>query len=129
MEIRGLKNEGENNCYLNVIVQTFWNLAKLKSSLISVIHTHEETNCVTCELSVFATQNLFINMKYSGLQNFSIKSLKKCLFFKSNKILTNDYGCAAESFEEMLNFMHLETFENNSSIITQSFSIRLQEKK
>ena len=53
MEFRGLKNEGENNCYLNVIIQVFWNFNELKNDFMSIIHAHAEKDCISCEITVF----------------------------------------------------------------------------
>ena len=53
MEFRGLKNEGENNCCLNVIIQVFWNFNELKNDFMSIIHAHAEKDCISCEITVF----------------------------------------------------------------------------
>ena len=51
-------------------------------------------------------------MKYSGLQNFAVKSLKRALFSKNNKDLNNDFGCVNEIFEDILEVLHSESEEN-----------------
>ena len=80
------------------------------------MHFHECSDCLTCEITVLAIKNLLVNMKYSGLSNFSVNSLKKTLFSKHNQEFTNAYGCAIENFELILEIIHNESqkdLENN----------------
>lgn len=54
--IKGLENEvGENNCFVNVIVQMLSHLQSFKNffSMLSYDHNHaEETLCLVCEVRV-----------------------------------------------------------------------------
>ena len=40
---RGLQNMGENNCFLNVVIQTLWHLGSFRSQflLANVCHRHK----------------------------------------------------------------------------------------
>ena len=115
MEIHGLKNEGENNCYVNVIIQAIWNLYALREDLISIVHAHKSNNCTLCELSVFLTQTLLVNMQYSGMKNLSVSNLKLVLNSRHSKEVLNNWGCAIETFEQILEAMHTESSENSGN--------------
>lgn len=118
MEIRGLSNDGENNCYLNVLIQIFWNFPEIKQKILTKAHSHSSTPCVTCELSVTPTQSLFISMEFSGTRNFSINNLKSAIFSLHDKEINNEFGCAIENFEQILEIFHKESeilIENNCS--------------
>ncbi|KAJ6371281.1 hypothetical protein OIU77_001730 [Salix suchowensis] len=51
----GLKNDiGENNCFLNVIIQCLWNIQLVRNELCSITdsgHEHIGDPCVVCELA------------------------------------------------------------------------------
>ena len=52
-DIKGLQNRGENNCFINVAIQTLWNLKDVRKKILSISHSHsKEIPCVTCEISV-----------------------------------------------------------------------------
>ena len=53
MELKGLQNKGENNCFINVVVQILWNLNEARETIINSSHSHtEQYQCITCEISV-----------------------------------------------------------------------------
>jgi ubiquitin C-terminal hydrolase len=51
-DLRGLQNKGENNCFINVVIQSLWNIKKLQESFVSNSHSHDCSDCITCEISV-----------------------------------------------------------------------------
>ena len=55
--LKGLENEtGSNNCFLNVIIQSFWHLTSFRTSfqLNSYDHSHSSVSlCLICELRVY----------------------------------------------------------------------------
>jgi Ubiquitin carboxyl-terminal hydrolase len=54
--IKGMENStGSNNCFLNVILQSFWHLTSFRKNfqINSYGHTCEEAeNCLICEIRV-----------------------------------------------------------------------------
>ncbi len=52
-EEKGLTNFGENNCFINVVIQSLWHLEpfRLKFTQEKERHRHEE-HCVYCALEV-----------------------------------------------------------------------------
>ena len=50
---KGLQNKGENNCFINSVVQIIWSLKDLRNQLILSSHTHKtQSLCISCEISV-----------------------------------------------------------------------------
>jgi hypothetical protein len=48
---KGLKNEGDNHCFLNVVIQILWHLPSFRSTFISAAHQcHDNELCVCCSL-------------------------------------------------------------------------------
>ncbi|XP_028051313.1 uncharacterized protein LOC114255965 isoform X2 [Camellia sinensis] len=49
----GLRNVGENNCFINVIVQAFWHLRTFRGKFLrrsTPAHAHIKDPCIVCEL-------------------------------------------------------------------------------
>ncbi|CAL5324339.1 unnamed protein product [Camellia sinensis] len=49
----GLRNVGENNCFINVIVQSFWHLRTFRGKFLrrsTPAHAHIKDPCIVCEL-------------------------------------------------------------------------------
>ncbi|CAL5369163.1 unnamed protein product [Camellia sinensis] len=49
----GLRNVGENNCFINVIVQSLWHLRKFRGKFLrrsTSAHVHIKDPCIVCEL-------------------------------------------------------------------------------
>lgn len=132
--LKGLQNKGENNCFINVVVQILWNIPETRNQLLSQTHVHENpTPCITCEISVISTQNLFVNMKYSALKTFSTQHLREVLSTVATlqtDFLLNNMGCAIETFEEILDILHQESLPNcsESCITHKYFSIQFCEE-
>ena len=128
--LKGLQNRGENNCFINVIIQILWNIKDTRNQLISRSHSHEsQISCITCEISVISNQNLFVNMKYSALKTFSTHHLREVLSTIAS--MQEDFqldrmGCAVETFEEILNILHKESSPvcNNDCISHKYFSVQ-----
>lgn len=53
-KFRGLINRGENNCFINVVVQILWTIPEARTLIMSQSHSHSAgVSCLTCEISVF----------------------------------------------------------------------------
>ena len=111
-------------------------MKSIQERFLEVLHTHgQEKKCVTCEISVSLTQNLFTNMKYSETEDFSTQSLRHTLSditnFKS-EFLDYNMGCAVEAFEDILNIIHNESTStsscNNTCISHSYFGIQYCEE-
>ncbi|KAF5960976.1 hypothetical protein HYC85_002185 [Camellia sinensis] len=49
----GLRNDGENNCFINVIVQSLWHLRTFRGKFLrrsTPAHVHIKDPCIVCEL-------------------------------------------------------------------------------
>jgi uncharacterized UBP type Zn finger protein len=41
---KGLQNKGENNCYLNVVIQSLWHLASFRNNFVRHTKQHLHSN-------------------------------------------------------------------------------------
>ena len=54
--VKGLKNDGQNMCFLNVIVQSLWNLYHVKTFLFNnIMHKH-------CQPETEENNRIFISL-------------------------------------------------------------------
>eukprot|EP01104_Vermistella_antarctica_P001461 TRINITY_DN1150_c0_g4_i1.p1 TRINITY_DN1150_c0_g4~~TRINITY_DN1150_c0_g4_i1.p1 ORF type:complete len:130 (+),score=21.17 TRINITY_DN1150_c0_g4_i1:158-547(+) len=75
---KGLDNEfGENNCFLNVVIQALWHLKSFRTKYFgkNVQHKHiDSVSCVYCAL-----QTLFSNYEYGDESHLPPKVLRDAL--------------------------------------------------
>ena len=49
----GLENKGQNNCFINVVIQILWHMSEIRNQFINESHTHDKNAlCITCEIIV-----------------------------------------------------------------------------
>jgi len=52
-KFRGLINRGENNCFINVVVQILWTIPEARALIMTKSHSHSsDLSCLNCEISV-----------------------------------------------------------------------------
>ena len=83
--LKGLSNPmGEYNCFLNVVIQSLWNLEIFRELFLSIDpknHKHKSfESCVYCSL-----QNLFTHFKYSENSILDPNLVRNSLSFAHNK--------------------------------------------
>lgn len=129
-KFKGLCNRGENNCFINVVVQILWTVPEARAYLMSQTHSHQSSlSCLSCEISVIPKQSLFTNMTYSDITNFSTTNLRHALanhLPSSSEFEESKMGCALEAFEQILNLLHIESLKPNqdscdNSCVTHKF--------
>ncbi|KAL2482032.1 Ubiquitin carboxyl-terminal hydrolase-related protein [Forsythia ovata] len=102
----GLKNEvGENNCFLNVIIQSLWHLRRFRDEFFrrsSSGHVHVGDPCVTCAL-----YDIFISLSKTSTDTRreavaprSLRVALSNLYRESN--LFQEVMCPEKSFDELL---------------------------
>jgi len=111
---KGLQNaRGENNCFLNVIVQSLWHLESFRVLLSTVVHVHaEHTFCIICAL-----QELFTHYKYGEDQILNpgmIRITMDWLGRHEDRFQLGDMHDAAEALDAIFQAIH------NEHIIYQS---------
>jgi len=103
---KGLENRiGENNCFLNVIIQSLWHLESFKRQFIQCEeHNHKTSDdCIFCALKIIFNQ-------YNFGEEEIIPPLHEALshvFAKQLRFQMNELGDAAEAFEKILESIHL----------------------
>eukprot|EP00743_Colponemidia_sp_Colp-15_P008670 GILK01009438.1.p1 GENE.GILK01009438.1~~GILK01009438.1.p1 ORF type:complete len:456 (+),score=26.12 GILK01009438.1:70-1368(+) len=107
---KGLQNEsGQNNCFLNAVVQSLWHIKSFSSKFTLApehIHPVEEANraCLFCAL-----KTLFAAYQFSDETNLppdELRSALSSLFSKDNKFALHRMEDASETFEAILNHLH-----------------------
>lgn len=71
---KGLSNQGENHCFLNVVIQTLWHLDCFRSAFKSIAHHCNEETCILCSL-----KEVFINYESSDNSCIPPSELRKAL--------------------------------------------------
>ncbi|GFZ17061.1 ubiquitin carboxyl-terminal hydrolase-related protein [Actinidia rufa] len=107
----GLKNEvGENNCFLNVIIQTLWHLRWFRGEFLARStseHVHVGDPCVTCALyDIFTALSMAsMDMQREAVAPTSLRTALRNLYPDSNFFQEVMY--AESSFEELLDFVDM----------------------
>lgn len=119
----GLVNNGQNNCFMNAVVQVLWNLSAF-SSEISSIEQHACTRdhkCVLCALQI-----IFSALRYS-IETVDPIGLRRALGALSSNFAVKDMGDASEAFTYILDELHKATMQKDSGfdccIVHKMFSI------
>lgn len=111
LDEKGLLNFiGENNCFINVVIQSLWHLEPFRSKFTTedkVLrdHHHEDKeSCVYCSLEIIFTQ-----YEFSDDVKIPPTALRKtmALLYKSqSRFQLFEIDDAAEAFEAVLSFLH-----------------------
>ena len=116
--VKGLKNNGKNICFLNVICQSLWNLYHVKTFLFNnMMHEHCKTNIIESSEKISSTINK-LSQEYEskiddyttpfdkkGLDPFSYKeNCLQCVLLKffSNYLTSNLNSIDTEEIREIL---------------------------
>lgn len=100
-EVRGLDNlMGENNCFLNVVIQSLWHLRSFSSAFIELSsHTHS-ANCVVCELQSIFTQFQFAEEK--SIPPRALRQALAALYYSEHRFQLGSLADATEAFVRRL---------------------------
>lgn len=71
---KGLSNQGENHCFLNVVIQTLWHLEPFRTAFKSVAHSCDLETCILCSL-----REVFNNYESSENSCIPPSELRKAL--------------------------------------------------
>ncbi|CAG9322515.1 USP54_2 [Blepharisma stoltei] len=128
---KGLKNRGENNCFLNVILQSLWNIEVLRNQLMSQTrHVHEKSFfeesedqnlCLKCEI-----EHLMVEIQFSESKSIPSTTVRRALSQLTSKFQDRAMACAVEAFEEILMYIHRESVSNSICINSSSIYIKDQ---
>ncbi|KAH3744225.1 ubiquitin specific protease 54 [Pelomyxa schiedti] len=104
---KGLTNpSGENNCFVNVVLQALLHLRPFASAFQSVTnHTHSATGCVFCAL-----QSIFVDYNFSESGTVPPNLLRSALaelFKKESRFQLGQLDDASEAYEEMMHSLHV----------------------
>jgi len=113
---KGLKNSlGENNCFLNVVIQSLWHLDPFRKKFTNPEfkkHLHQQ-NCVYCSLEIIFTQYQF--SEEAVLPPTVLREAMAILYKSSTKFQLYELDDAAEAFESVLDCLHKQKNEDSRS--------------
>ncbi|CAL5369182.1 unnamed protein product [Camellia sinensis] len=120
----GLRNVGENNCFINVIVQSLWHLRKFRGKFLrrsTPAHVHIKDPCIVCEL-----RGIFIALREAKegddavsptTLRIALSKWQDCNFQEGQK---ND---AFEALVAILDVLHWSfTFDSDSKLPGSSYT-------
>eukprot|EP01012_Entosiphon_sulcatum_P012508 TRINITY_DN17854_c0_g1_i1.p1 TRINITY_DN17854_c0_g1~~TRINITY_DN17854_c0_g1_i1.p1 ORF type:complete len:652 (-),score=55.57 TRINITY_DN17854_c0_g1_i1:8-1963(-) len=107
---RGLKNEpGANNCFLNVILQSFFHLRcfveAFKSRREHVCKRDGKHHCIFCALKQLFEQHLRADDS-SNMPPNAVREALSSLFSEADRFQLNQMDDAAEAFDALLQTLH-----------------------
>lgn len=124
--IKGIKNEtGDNNCFLNSIVQNLYHLKSFRHQFLNINHPiHPTQECVFCAL-----RNLF--ERYTSESDLTPRDLRLSLSGKEERFKLGESEDATEVYEVLLDSLH-NCFNNLVTceppcIIHKMFSLKIVE--
>jgi hypothetical protein len=104
---KGLVNAGQNNCFLNVVIQAFWNIqafwVRFKFT-DETRHLHNKESCVFCPLKF-----LFSQYKYStkdAVPPTEVRQTLAQLFASDHRFQIGQMDDAAEAYSGILEHLH-----------------------
>ena len=112
---RGFQNKwGENNCFLNVILQSLFFLAPFATEFAATEeHTHTK-NCVFCAL-----KDIFVDYQFSEPKKVIAPTVMRKtlsdLFAPESRFMMNDIEDANEALEEILKELHVELHKGDEA--------------
>lgn len=103
---KGLSNRaGENNCFLNVTIQSLWHLEPFRNAFESTVTRHApDCNCVHCALTIVLT-----NYRYAASQTIAPNVLRKSmdvLYAAESRFQIGDLSDATECFDAICSCLH-----------------------
>ena len=104
---RGLENDlGDNHCFLNVVIQAFWNLQSFRKLVLHAPwHQHsEDRSCCYCALkSLF---NEFASSEADTIPPDSLRQALSSVYDAKGRFKTGDMEDATETIEAILGILH-----------------------
>ena len=103
----GMTNTGgEQSCFLNSILQTFWNILPLRREFISFASKESaDDHLFIREFKKFFCE-VRANVEKTKFDSFPVRRELFKLFYLSNKYNLNDMSDANEALENILNLLH-----------------------
>ncbi|CAH9140297.1 unnamed protein product [Cuscuta epithymum] len=123
----GLQNEiGEYNCFLNVIIQSLWNLSHFRDEFLrsSSNHVHIGNPCVTCALYGIFTA-LCLDTQREAVAPTSLRTALSNLYPDSNFFQEGEMNDASEVLDAIFDCLHQSFASDLGSAETKSTSTRL----
>ncbi|CAH9078776.1 unnamed protein product [Cuscuta europaea] len=123
----GLQNEiGEYNCFLNVIIQSLWNLSHFRDEFLrsSSNHVHIGDPCVTCALYGIFTA-LCLDTQREAVAPTSLRTALSNLYPDSNFFQEGEMNDASEVLDVIFDCLHQSFTSDLGSSETKSTSRRL----
>eukprot|EP00163_Fabomonas_tropica_P017645 TRINITY_DN3134_c0_g1_i1.p1 TRINITY_DN3134_c0_g1~~TRINITY_DN3134_c0_g1_i1.p1 ORF type:complete len:744 (+),score=74.29 TRINITY_DN3134_c0_g1_i1:264-2495(+) len=121
---KGLRNTlGQYNCFLNVVIQTLWNLPPFRDAFRRENedetsghhhdHSTDEESCVLCAL-----KTLFLNYEFADASDLPPDTLRAALsklFAEEQRFQIGQMDDACEAHEAILDALHMTSIQRNSS--------------
>ena len=94
--LKGLKNEGNNMCFVNVICQSLWNLFYVKNYLFNnSMHSHSEPPMYESNHKI---QEMINKLTENTVDNFIEKNTDELISIKENDLQKNCLQCVLSKF-------------------------------
>lgn len=124
-EIKGIKNEtGDNNCFLNSIIQTIWHIDSFRAKILELKHDTHDESCVMCALTR-------IFKSYQEEEDLSSYDLREALCGEGNKFKPGEFEDAHEAYDELLNSIHIcsssSSPETCDCAVHSTFNMKIRE--
>lgn len=126
---RGLENDlGDNHCFLNVVIQAFWNLQSFRKLLLNASwHQHDgedqeiaRSTCCYCALkSLF---NDFASSEADTIPPDSLRQALSSVYDAKGRFKTGDMEDATETIEAILGILHACNVQPMQQVSTNSSS-------
>jgi ubiquitin C-terminal hydrolase len=113
---KGLKNRGENLCFLNVVIQALWHLEPFREQFMHRnAHVHKQSStsglqdCLSCELTT-----IFNNYEFGEDQCLPANRMQQALHVLTNQFAAGAMADAKEALEAVLLCIHREQSASNA---------------
>ena len=106
---KGFRNLlGENNCFINVVIQALWHLNSFRNLITTISHKHTDSlqdACICCAL-----KNLFVQYQYSPEVILPPDELRGSLssLFQNQRFQLGSMDDATEVLEIILKYLHFD---------------------
>jgi hypothetical protein len=96
---------GENNCFLNAVIQSLWLLKSFSSVFVELTtHTHKD-NCIVCEL-----QSIFTQFQFAEDHSIPPRALRHALAALYHSEQRFQMGSLADATEAFVRPSSLSSF-------------------
>jgi len=114
----GLENKrGSNHCFLNVVIQAFWNLQAFRTRLLAEPHHANRTSCMCCYCELKALFQEYSVSEANCLPPDGLRRALSSVYFANGRFKAGDMEDASETLDALLGILHACHLEQRSPAI------------